>query len=147
MTTIPDDSELADWATRQSSDITGDPLWRLDAYRHAAYVAELARRDAEALAGDTVRAGVAAQLLTAAASIPANIAEGYGRPTTPDRIRYLSYALGSGRETCSWYDATRGALVEEHRAERLARLSRLRRILLGLLSHLRTRTSKPFDRW
>lgn len=131
----------------QPEELTGDPLWRLDAYRYAAFFMSLARDDADVLARDPVRTVIAGQLLSAAASVPANIAEGYGRPTGPDRIRYFSYALGSARETFTWYEAARGALNEQLRRSRLSRLARIHRILLGLLTRLRTQSGKRFDKW
>jgi four helix bundle protein len=39
------------------------------------------------------------QLKRAAASIPANIAEGYGRRTNKDFVQFLHIALGSAEET------------------------------------------------
>ena len=38
------------------------------------------------------------QITRSALSIPSNIAEGYERQTTPDRIRFLDYARGSSGE-------------------------------------------------
>ena len=42
------------------------------------------------------------QLVRAADSIAANLAEGYGRHTTPDRRRFYLYARGSFEETKAW---------------------------------------------
>ncbi|MBD2451150.1 four helix bundle protein [Nostoc sp. FACHB-152] len=42
--------------------------------------------------------GMVQQIRRSAASIPANIAEGYGRRTTPEYIRFLNIAQGSLNE-------------------------------------------------
>jgi four helix bundle protein len=44
------------------------------------------------------RYGLAAQLRDASKSIPNNIAEGYGRGTRPDYLRFLRIARGSANE-------------------------------------------------
>jgi four helix bundle protein len=147
METPPDDPELLRWMEARPPEVTGDPLLKLAAYRHAAYVAALVRDDVSALAADPVRQAVAGQLLRSATSVAANIAEGYGRSTTADRLRFLSYALGSVREALMWYESAGPALGTEIVADRLARLARVRRILLGLIVRVRGHRSHPADRW
>jgi len=51
------------------------------------------------------RYGLAAQLRRAAVSIPANIAEGFGRSARGDYVHHLSIAFGSLRELETHIDA------------------------------------------
>ena len=46
--------------------------------------------------------GLSSQLRRAAVSIPANIAEGFNRKTSADRVRFLSFSKGS-LEECRYY--------------------------------------------
>jgi len=50
--------------------------------------------------------GITAQMRAAALSIPSNIAEGQGRPTTRDFLRFLGIASGSLRELQTYCHAS-----------------------------------------
>ena len=140
------DAALSEWEARQHMAITGDPLWRLRCYREALFVLDLARGDVQA-AKQPTHQSAAAQLLTAVGSVAANIGESYGRATNADRARFLSYALGSVREAIAWYQAIRSAIAPAAVDDRLARLARIRRMLLGLLKRLRRADGKRVDSW
>jgi four helix bundle protein len=146
MTEPADDSELLDWIAQQPSRVTADPLWRLAAYRHSAFFLTLADRDAVLIGEDSLRTDIARQLLTSATSISANIAESYGRTTPRDRLRFLSFALGSLRECMVWYDSARRVLGDEVWNARSDRLVRIRRILFGLISHVRKQLGEPIPK-
>ena len=147
MTNESSDAALLEWEARQHEGIIGDPLWRLNCYREALFLLERVREDVKELGRPTSHAAATAQLLTSVGSIAANIAEGYGRPTTADRVRFFSYALGSVREAVAWYQALRPSTEHAGIDDRIARLARIRRMLLGLLTRLRAKSGRRFDSW
>lgn len=106
-----------------------DPLERVQAYQLAREAGRLARADCEALRDDPLLVDSARQLFRAVGSIAANIAEGYVRSTVADRRRFLEYALGSAREACVWYEH----VAPPDLAERIARLTSIRRLLLTMI--------------
>jgi len=83
------------------------------------------------------------QLRRAAQSIPANIAEGYGRFYYQDHIRFCYIARGSLEETYSHLSlALRLGYLDEDQFNRLtAEIIELRRMLSGYISFLKS--SKP----
>lgn len=50
------------------------------------------------------RFGLTSQLRRAAASVPANIAEGHARSSTKDYLRYFAIAIGSLAETATFIE-------------------------------------------
>jgi four helix bundle protein len=147
MTTDSADVALFEWETRQPEGVTGDPLWRLNCYREALFLLERTAEDVRELGRPKSQVAAAEQLLTAVGSIAANMAEGYGRPTTADRVRFFSYALGSAREAIAWYQALRPSTADARIDDRITRLARIRRMLLGLLTRLRAKSGRKFDSW
>jgi four helix bundle protein len=89
--------------------------------------------------------GLIDQLRRAAASIPANIAEGYALGTTAQLIRALRISLGSSAELRSHLELLKSVeLVEGEQVDRLERdVDRLIGLLVGLLKKLGARTPRP----
>lgn len=53
---------------------------------------------------DDERFGLTSQLRRAAASVPANIAEGHARSSTKDYLRHIAIAIGSLAETATFVE-------------------------------------------
>jgi len=123
--------------------ITSDVLWKLDAYRAALFLLHVSRSDCKALRAARPDEKVASQLMNAAASISASLAEGYSRATRADRLRFLGYALGSTRECIPWFEAARGVLPDSVIDARLVLVMRLRALLLGVIRSLRGKDDGP----
>jgi len=102
-------------------------------------------REAAVLAHDTIAAarrmhgvgsvGAADQLARAAESIPANIAEAYGRGFGRDGTRFLRVARGSATELEShlWLAERTGRVPGALAAQLLGRTQRVRALLRGLM--------------
>jgi four helix bundle protein len=90
------------------------------------------------------RYALAAQLRRAAASVPANIAEGFGRSTPRDYTRSLFIARGSLFETESHLRLARdvGHLTVEDVAAALDLRAKAGRTLNGLISTIRRRAAR-----
>lgn len=81
---------------------------------------------------------ISKQLRRAALSIPANIAEGCGKSSRKDTVRFLSIALGSAKETENHLllAADLHYLPPSQREELLSRVCSIQRMLLGLMKNL-----------
>ncbi len=110
-----------------------DPLETVTAYRLAREFAAGVALDARRLQRSALTREVAGQLLRAAGSVGANIAEGYSRGTVADRKKFYEYALGSARECQAWYECS-GSPVPESQLERL---TSIRRLLLTMIRNAR----------
>ena len=69
----------------------------LESWQQAMDLAVLVLRAVPALPPDE-RFGIGSQIRNAAVSIPSNIAEGYGRGSRPDYVRFLHMSRGSLNE-------------------------------------------------
>jgi four helix bundle protein len=109
-----------------------DPLFRMRAYQIAADLLEVAWHDAKKLSAEPVTERIAGQLYAAVNSIAANLGEGYSRSSGKDRSRFFEYALGSARESISWYQGARPVLGDVVPA-RLDNLEEIRRLLIAII--------------
>ena len=112
------------------------------AYCLARELLAVAWSDAEKLSVNQMTEKVAGQLYAAIGSIAANIAEGYSRSSGKDRARIFEYALGSVRESMTWYHAAKPVLGDLAR-ERLDKLEEIRRLLLAMIPRERGKLIRP----
>ncbi|NUO64133.1 MAG: four helix bundle protein [Gemmatimonadaceae bacterium] len=117
--------------------IKEDRIWRVTAYRLALYLADMAVIDTAALVADPRFAGKVPQLCDAAGSVAANIAEGYPRRSSKDRVKFYDYALTSLAETKSWYIQIRSALDGKVMDERLATMLSISRLVHTMMRSAR----------
>ena len=130
--------ELDEWVAAAPAAMRDSPVWKVRAYQIGAFTASRAAVDARALERRPSFAYVAPQLVRAAGSIAANIAEGYSRQSHRDRIRYYEYALGSAREVASWYTLIAPLMGPRAIEERLTCLARISQLLLKTIHNERT---------
>ncbi len=126
-----------EWAAGISEEIKGDSLWRVEAYRLALFLADLGWHDTTTLAQHGRMMSLADQLTRSLGSIAANIAEGYSRGTGRDRAHFYEYALGSARESRTWYFLARHALKEDVFEHRMRLLGQAIRLLLTMVPQQR----------
>jgi four helix bundle protein len=88
------------------------------------------------------RGVIAGQLRRAALSVPANIAEGCGKSSRKETVRFLQIALGSAKETENHILIASDLryLHPKAREELLARIYSIQRMLAGLIRNLPNRS-------
>jgi four helix bundle protein len=138
-------AELSKWEESVSPVETGDPLWKLHAYRVSRYLLHCCLEDIRD-AAPPVHLQTADQLRRAVASISANLAEGYSRRTPNDRVRFYSYALGSIREATVWYATVNAHMPTGRLQHRMELIAQVRRLLLGMLNSINRAGAATFRR-
>src|SRR5689334_21403061 len=121
------------WLKSVPVTISGDSLWKMEAYRLALFLADLGWHDVTKLTEDRRMLGLSDQLYRAVGSISANISEGYSRSSGKDRARFYEYALGSARESRGWYYKSRHVLGEQVVEHRLNFTTQIIRLLLTMV--------------
>ena len=127
------------WEACVHQSLRDDPMWKFHAYRVSIYLLDQANLDVQPLRQRRIFGHQTDQLLRAVASVSANVAEGLGRNTSTDRSRYFGIAMGSLRESITWYRALHKALPVEVIELRYEQLGELRRILTGAQKWLATK--------
>jgi four helix bundle protein len=126
-----------EWLSTVPSEITNDPIWKLEVYRLALFVDDIGWNDVVALSKHNMMWGVADQLHRSLGSISANLTEGYSRSKGLDRARFLEIALGSARESRDWYYKSRHVLSHEVVMHRMGLVTRIVSMLTPMISHQR----------
>lgn len=125
------------WLSTVPTEITNDPIWRLEVYRLALFVDDIGWNDVVALSKNNLMWGVADQLHRSLGSISANLTEGYSRSKGLDRARFFDIALGSARESRDWYYKSRHMLPLEVVRHRMELITRVVSMLASMISHQR----------
>ena len=141
------DASREEWEARQREALKKDPIWKLRCYREALFLAELAREDVDSARDLSSRVSTCDQLLRSVTSVSANLAEGYGRSTALDRIKFFNYAICSAREAVTWYQSFFFDRHDPRADDRFERLSRVRGMLFALITNQRAKTTRPFETW
>jgi four helix bundle protein len=101
-----------------------------------------AYQDAKLLQAEPITREIAGQLYAAVCSIEAHTGEGYSRSSGKDRARIFEYALGSVRESMTWYRSGKPVLGDSTANDRLGRLEEMRRLFLAIIPRERGRKMK-----
>ena len=125
-----------------SADDSQDPLIRMRVFQLAGELVPECFGDAKAVRAEPITEDLAGQLYSAVCSIEANIAEAYSRSSGKERALRFEYALGSVRESMSWYQSATPVLGETVVRDRRDRLEEMRRILLAVIPRERGKTMK-----
>src|SRR6266850_6026300 len=122
-----------EWLNRIPKEMTADPLWTIEAYRLAMFAADVGWADATKLMQDKRTLDLSGQLYEAVGSIGANISEGFSRQSGRDRARFYEYALGSARESRTWYFNARHILTDLVATHRIQLLTQIIRLLMVMV--------------
>ena len=80
--------EFKEWEISVPEAMKRDSLWKMTAYRYAAFLSDQCWQDVSILMKDRRTISLADQLYRAVCSVGANLAEGYSRSTGKDRALF-----------------------------------------------------------
>lgn len=129
--------KYAEWLGTVPSEITNDPIWKLEVYRLALFIGDIGWEDIQKLSKEKLMFSVADQLHRSLGSISANLTEGYSRSKGLDRARFIEISLGSARESRDWYYKSRHVFSSEVVKHRMELLTRIISMLAAMIPHQR----------
>ena len=127
----------ADWLVEVPSEITNDPIWKLEVYRLALFAGDIGWPDVHFLAKKLLMLSVTDQLHRSIDSISVNLTEGYSRSKGPDRARFVEASLGSAHESREWYYKSRYVLPAEIIKHRMGLTTRIVSMLVPMIPYQR----------
>ncbi|MDX1591851.1 MAG: four helix bundle protein [Balneolaceae bacterium] len=126
-----------DWVIEIPQEITNDALWKMNVYRYALFLADVAWNDVKILSKNKFLISSCDQLYRSAGSVSANISEGYSRRSNRDQARFYEYALGSARECRGWYFKVRHNMDKQILDSRLELITEIIKMLLYIVPNQR----------
>jgi len=126
-----------EWELSVPSVIREDSLWRVECYRLALFLADLAWHDVGVLVKHRRTWSIADQLFRSTGNISSSIGEGYSRGTGKDRAKFYEYSLGSARESRDWYYKGRHVLEPSVVAHRLELCTCIIRLTITMIANER----------
>ena len=127
----------ADWLSTVPSEITNDPIWKLEVYRLALFVGDIGWSDVLTLSKNNLMWSISDQLHRSLGSISANLTEGYSRSKGLDPARFFEISLGSARESRDWYYKSRHVLSDEVVKHRIGLITQIIAMLTPMIAHQR----------
>ena len=132
-----------EWLTHVPDGLKNDPIWQFKAYPRALLLYDLAWGDTGKMLKDVRGRRLAGQLIDSVGSISANVDEGFGRGIERgEYVQFLRYALGSARETRSWYYKARKLLSVEVVQHRVALCDEVIALLVVTIKQRRAKLRK-----
>ena len=129
--------KFVEWLGTVPSEITNDPIWKLEVYRLALFAGDIGWEDIQKLSKEKLTFSVADQLHRSLGSISADLTKGCSRSKGLDRARFIEIALGSARESREWYYKARQVLSAEVVKHRMELLTHIISMLVTMLPHQR----------
>ncbi|MCE9645492.1 MAG: four helix bundle protein [Chloroflexi bacterium] len=126
-----------EWQKSIPTEITNDPIWKLEVYRFALFAGDIGWHDVLALSKNKLMYSITDQLHRSLGSISANLTEGYSRSKGLDRARFIEISLGSARESRDWYYKSKQVLSPEVIKHRMELITHIIALLVPMISHQR----------